>query len=153
MDHAEFLGWYTDDKFEGQAVTFPYLLRNEITFYAKYVSRTKGSDGLEFSETGSNSYTISGYNGNDDVIVIPEKYNNLDVVGIESRAFLNCNNSRFYVTDSNKYFSITDGVLFDAAKEKIIAYPAGKQDNQYAVPVSVKALSRTLLPTPKTLCW
>lgn len=140
VDHAEFLGWYTDDKFEGQAVTFPYLLRNEITFYAKYVSRTKGSDGLEFSETGSNSYTISGYNGNDDVIVIPEKYNNLDVVGIESRAFLNCNNSRFYVTDSNEYFSITDGVLFDAAKEKIIAYPAGKQDNQYAVPVSVKSI-------------
>lgn len=140
VDHAEFLGWYTNEDFTGQRVAFPYLLTNEITFYAKYVSRTKGSEGLEYSDTGSNTYTISNYTGSDDVIVIPEKYNNLDVIGVENRAFLNARNTRFYVTDSNNYFSITDGVLFDAAKEKLIAYPSIKSGNQYALPASVKSI-------------
>ncbi|MFW5780766.1 MAG: leucine-rich repeat protein, partial [Bacillota bacterium] len=137
VSHSEFLGWYTNESFEGEKVDFPYLLQNEITFYAKYVSRTQGSPDLEYSYTGSNSYTISDYTGDDDVIVIPEKYNNLDVVGVENRAFENADNLRFYVTDSNNYFSISDGVLFDVTNERLIAYPSGRESNTYDVPVGV----------------
>ncbi|MDD4316211.1 MAG: leucine-rich repeat protein [Clostridia bacterium] len=151
VDHSEFLGWYTNNTFDGEMVTFPYLLQSEITFYAKYVSRTMGSPDLEYSYTGSNTYTVSGYNGDDDIIVIPEKYNNLDVVGIENRAFLNARNKSFSVTSTNNYFSITDGVLFDINKQKIFAYPAGKPNNQYTLPVGVKSIENYAFANAKNL--
>ncbi|HHU43616.1 MAG: leucine-rich repeat protein [Christensenellales bacterium] len=151
VPHAEFVGWYTNEKFEGEMVEFPYLLQNEITFYAKYISRTEGSPGLEYSLTGNNTYTISGYNGQDDVIVIPEKHNNLDVVGVDRQAFENAMNSRFYVTDTNNYFSTSDGVLFDITKERLIAYPSGRQINTYDVLESVKYIEDYAFANSKNL--
>lgn len=151
VDHAEFLGWYTNKEFTGPKVGFPYLLTNEITFYAKYVSRTKGSDGLEFSDTGHNTYTISKYLGNDEIIVIPERYNTLEVVGVENKAFINSNNTRFSVTGSNRYFSTTDGVLFDKAKETLLAYPTKKIDTQYILPSGVKRIEDYAFANAKNL--
>ncbi len=151
VNHAQFLGWYTNSAFKGPAVTFPYLVTNEITFYAKYVSRTEGSDGLIFSETGDNTYTISKYEGNDDIIVIPEQYNNCDVVGVDNKAFLDCNNSRFYVTGTNRHFAINDGVLFDKSKETLIAYPPGKTENTYIFPSGVKRVENYAFANAKNL--
>ncbi len=150
VEHAEFLGWYTDNLFEGEKVTFPYLLQSEITFYARYVSRTIGSAGLEYL-SDNNSYAISGYSGNDDIIVIPEKYNNLDVNKIYDGVFQNAGNKSFSVTASNNYFSVTDGVLFDVNKEKIYAYPAGKIGEQYTLPIGVKNIGNYAFANAKNL--
>ncbi len=150
VPHAEFLGWYTNDTFDGEMVTFPYLLQSEITFYAKYVSRTIGSSGLEYSYR-NNAYAISGYSGDDDIIVIPEKHNNLDVDSIDSGVFRNAKNKSFSVTATNNYFSVTDGVLFDVNKEKIWAYPAGKESNRYNVPSSVIRIESYAFANAKNL--
>lgn len=150
VSHAEFLGWYTDDTFEGEMVTFPYLLKSEITFYAKYVSRTIGSSDLIYS-LRYNSYAISGYSGSDDIIVIPEKHNNLDVTEIDYGVFRNAQNKSFSVTATNNYFSVTDGVLFDVNKEKILAYPAGKTNEQYTLPIGVKSIGNYAFANAKSL--
>ena len=44
------------------------------------------------------------------------------------------------VADDNPVFSSDNGVLFDKNKEKIIIYPANKEDNSYSIPDGVKEI-------------
>ncbi|MCR4639054.1 leucine-rich repeat protein [Ruminococcus sp.] len=44
------------------------------------------------------------------------------------------------VDSSNKNFADTDGVLFNKAKDTLMTYPAGKADNTYTVPNTVKKI-------------
>ena len=48
--------------------------------------------------------------------------------------------SAFVVEDGNKYLSSEDGVLFDRAKKRLIAYPFAKTGNAYKVPDGVKTV-------------
>ncbi|MBE6349432.1 MAG: hypothetical protein E7062_01575, partial [Spirochaetaceae bacterium] len=35
----EFDGWYTNSSFDGNAITFPYELKTDLTLYAKWISK------------------------------------------------------------------------------------------------------------------
>ena len=72
-------------------------------------------------------------------------------MGVDRQAFENAMNSRFYVTDTNNYFSTSDGVLFDITKERLIAYPSGRQINTYDVLESVKYIEDYAFANSKNL--
>jgi len=66
-------------------------------------------------------------------IMIPES-----VTGIGERAFGACGNlTEIVVSEDNKDFVSVDGVLFNADGTRLIAYPAGKVNETYAVPATV----------------
>ena len=68
-----------------------------------------------------------------DTIVIPSS-----VMEIADGAFRKCVNLRRIIVDTgNDYFSTKDDVLFSKSKEKLICYPAGRQDSTYDVPDGV----------------
>ncbi len=48
--------------------------------------------------------------------------------------------AEFSVADGNKYLSSRDGVLYDRAQKKLIAYPAGKTTSSFTVPATVKTI-------------
>lgn len=65
--------------------------------------------------------------------VIPQ-----NVAYIESNPFFRCSSLQKITVDSrNLYFSDDDGVLFNEDKTILIAYPEGKADKIYSIPLSV----------------
>jgi uncharacterized protein YceK len=63
------------------------------------------------------------------------------VTAIGSLAFFGCENlSSIIVEKQNPYFSSIDSVLFDKIENRILCYPAGKQDACYTVPAGVAAI-------------
>ncbi len=52
------------------------------------------------------------------------------------------NISSICVEEGNNYFSSQDGVLFDAEKKTLIAYPAKKTDSHYIVPYGTETISK-----------
>lgn len=64
-----------------------------------------------------------------------------NVKNINSSAFNCCTAIKsIKVSDSNKYFSSKDGVLFNKKQTKLIAYPSGKTGKTYTVPKTVKTI-------------
>lgn len=65
------------------------------------------------------------------------------VVGIESDTFWN-NNSllSINVDDENQNYSSENGVLFNKTKTRLIAYPIGKEDNNYLIPSTVTEIAQ-----------
>jgi hypothetical protein len=57
-------------------------------------------------------------------------WNNVKLEGIE-------------VASGSQYFSSEEGVLFDAAKEKLVMYPIGNARTSYSVPASVKIIGES----------
>ena len=63
------------------------------------------------------------------------------VTSIGSEAFENCKSlTSIEVSGNNKNYSSLDGVLFNKDKSKLITYPAGKADSEYAIPNSVTSI-------------
>ena len=63
------------------------------------------------------------------------------VTSIGWRAFENCTSlTSIEVLENNKNYSSLDGVLFNKDKSKLITYPAGKADSEYAIPNSVTSI-------------
>ncbi|HQL87308.1 MAG: leucine-rich repeat domain-containing protein [Lentisphaerae bacterium] len=55
--------------------------------------------------------------------------------------FINCPKlSAINVDANNQYFSSVDGVLFDKNKTKLVAYPSGRDRNEYTIPSTVKTI-------------
>ena len=70
-------------------------------------------------------------------IFIPE-----NVSLITSNPFFRASSlSEITVDSKNIYYSSEDGVLYDRAKTKLIAYPEGKPDESYTMPETVKTIS------------
>jgi hypothetical protein len=66
-------------------------------------------------------------------VTIPE-----GVTSIGERAFGACSSlAEIVVSEDNKDFVSVDGVLFNAAGTRLVAYPAGKVNETYAVPATV----------------
>lgn len=60
-------------------------------------------------------------------------------IGIE--AFAECEKIADFVVDEiNPNYSTIDGVLFDKAKTRLIAYPEGKQDRSYIIPDGITSI-------------
>ena len=63
------------------------------------------------------------------------------VTSIENEAFEDCTSLKsIEVSGNNKNYSSLDGVLFNKDKSKLITYPAGKADSEYAIPNSVTSI-------------
>ena len=81
-----FDGWYEDAKFEGEKVR--EIKAGEFgnrTFYAKWLSTTNGiTYQLANNDT---TYTVTGYDGSDTVIVIPDSVGGIPVTAIAKDAF------------------------------------------------------------------
>lgn len=61
-----------------------------------------------------------------------------DGAAIADRAIYDCNAlTAINVSETNADYSTVDGVLFNNDKTKLIAYPAGKTDTDYAIPDGV----------------
>ena len=81
-----FDGWYEDAKFEGEKVRD--IKAGEFgdrTFYAKWLSPTNGIT-YQLSNDGA-YYTVTGYDGSDTVIVIPDSVGGIPVTKIADNAF------------------------------------------------------------------
>ncbi len=84
-----FEGWYTNPEFTGDKVqSIAVGTEADFTLYARFVY---GSAGLSYTANGS-TYTVSGYNGTDTVVNIPEEYNGKPVTAIADNAFKNNTN-------------------------------------------------------------
>ncbi len=66
------------------------------------------------------------------------------VTSIGTGIFRDCTSLRkILVSDENKNYSSSDGVLFNLDKTDLIQYPPGKTDNSYTIPASVKNIGTT----------
>ncbi len=108
--------------------------------------------------------TITGYNGTDTEVSIPESINGINVIAIgdltfagneaitsivipdnvsniSEGAFANCENlTTITVGESNSKYTSVDGVLFNKDLTELIQYPTGKADDGYIVPDSVTGI-------------
>lgn len=93
-DQYIFAGWYTDpDCREGNEVTFPYIVTEDITLYAKWEENFFKYE-LNESKTGYivtyyNRYELPPHLEQSFNVVIPQTYQELPVVAIGSGAFEN----------------------------------------------------------------
>ncbi len=66
----------------------------------------------------------------------------LETIG--NNAFRYCFNlSRYYVESGSLYFTAVDGVLFNRDRTELVAYPAGKEEEEYQIPNGVRVISDT----------
>jgi hypothetical protein len=93
--NRKFAGWYQDKDFT-KLISFP-LGRdffvdekdNPVTdkrIYAKYYEASQGSEGFDYKLNDS-GYTITGYTGKDNYVIIPQMYKNRRITTIEANAF------------------------------------------------------------------
>ncbi len=57
----------------------------------------------------------------------------------------------FVVEDGNKYLSAVDGVLYDRAQKKLLAYPGGKSGSSFVIPDSVRTVGSSAFSGTRTL--
>lgn len=83
----EFIGWYNGETSISSSLSYTFQMpENNVTYTAKWIKIY--SAGLTFELDGDN-YIITGYTGEDTEVLIPEKYQNIDVTEISERAFYN----------------------------------------------------------------
>ena len=81
-----FEGWYDNSKFEGEKVTsIPVGEVGNKVYYAKWLSTTDGIT-YQLANNGT-TYTVTGYEGKDTVIVIPGSVDGIPVTAIAQNAF------------------------------------------------------------------
>ena len=81
-DGYEFVGWYTTETFNGAPITFPYEVKSDTTFYAKWIDKNNIKT-FDFTEiTGSSDYV----NG---VLTVNPKYEKIIFKGEPSVTFNN----------------------------------------------------------------
>lgn len=132
---AEYAGFkFVEWQIDGKKAEFPYTVTVETTFTAVYVDMAKGNDGLIYAET-SGGLEVIGYDGKEDVVVIPRyhSFNGVDVPVVEIRngVFKDYEIKEFAVSSDNRRFITEDGVLYNADKTELIAYPTGKSGTSY----------------------
>ena len=112
--------------------------------------RTEGSwtyyvwendDGETVAEIYRCSEDLSG------TVTIPETLGGYKVVGIDGRAFYNCENiTAFKIKNGLDKFKVLDGVLYrkydeetekDTERLSLLSYPNGKQNKKYSIPEGV----------------
>ncbi len=94
--------------------------------------------GLPVSSISQNMFYFSS---DVEKIVFPATLKNLDS-GYNFKMFSSL--KEIVVDEKNAYFSSEDGVFYDKDKKELLVYPAGKEDEKFAVPGSVTTLGETL---------
>lgn len=126
-------------------------VKSNLTVNAQWLDLTIGSAGLDYEVSYDYSfYTVTGYWGTGENVVIPSVYNSLPVLRIGNQAFFNNNNAKrvyipqsvnslgvdvfsgcnnlqsIHVSEANEYFEAIDGVLYDKSINMLIRCPIGK---------------------------
>ncbi len=71
--------------------------------------------------------------------------------GIGSNIFYGCTSLKSINVSGNSRFSSVDGVLFNGTKTKLVAYPAGKEDESYTIPDGVVTIGDDAFTTSMNL--
>ena len=101
----------------------------------------ENDDGETVAEIYRCSEDLSG------TVTIPETLGGYKVVGIDGRAFYNCENiTAFKIKNGLDKFKVLDGVLYrkydeetekDTERLSLLSYPNGKQNKKYSIPEGV----------------
>lgn len=136
----QFMYWYVERNGKRLKIDFPYDMTGgmcETTFYAYYVDMNRGSEGLVYKKGADGFIMVSGYNGEDGVIVIPEYAvadgERLNVTEIGDGVFKKTQATAFAVSGENKYFRVSDGALYNAAGTVLYAYPSGLSESEFTL--------------------
>lgn len=139
-----------------------------VTMPAQNISVTASYKSDFVFTTNNGTITITGYTGTGGAIAIPETHNSLPVVSITDDAFWYSNKGSFtsvtipssvtniglgafsgclnltgfQVSESNTFFSSTNGVLFNKSQTILIQYP-GTKSGLYVIPDSVGLIGAT----------
>ena len=131
-------GEMTDSPFSQNSNIKSVIIENGVTSIA--TSAFSGCTSLT-SVTIPNSVTSIGDNAFSECtsltdITIPDS-----VMNIGDGAFLVCISLKsIEVSDNNKNYASVDGVLFNKDASELITYPAGKPNDTYEIPISVKSI-------------
>ena len=118
----------------------------------------------------SGGIEITGYDGTDTDVVVPQTIGSSSVISIGYGAFQDLTTIKTitlpstlqYIDDAyydtfpesltdifaesaNPYFSSVDGVLFNKTQTKFVFYPAGKTDTDYSIPDGVTSLGKNAM--------
>jgi len=137
---------------EAKRISFPYNVTiNNITLYGLW--RSLGLEYIDYTNavTGNTGKKITGYTKEKDTeLTIPSTYDGFNVIAIDADAFKNATElenlslpatieeigdgflrncvrlKEIELAIGSRYFSVTDGILYNFAQDELIAYPAGK---------------------------
>ena len=133
----QFAYWYTKHGDNKVKMDFPYVMENvyEMTVYAEYIDINVGSKELKYKSITDGECVISGYDGEEGIVVIPVYAPDGDkVVGINDGIFKESNIEKFVVSNENEYFYTgKDGVLYSIDKRILYAYPKNAETESYNV--------------------
>ena len=94
-----FVGWYLDPHFE---TPFEFFFKEEdIHVYARF-AKPEAKFTYELTESG---YYVTSYEGDDEVVIIPDEYLGKSVVGIKDGAFNSSNIKKIYFPEGLEYVS------------------------------------------------
>jgi hypothetical protein len=121
-----------------------------ITVTAQWQNLSVATSGLDFTESYDyQTYSVSGYWGSSENVVIPSTYNGKPVTAVLNNAFINNKNIRkvflpssaysvflpflgctnltgIYVDEYSEFFSSIDGILYNKTQDALILCPEGK---------------------------
>ena len=109
-------------------------------------------------DTGANGLPGAGINNNNGDKADTSDELNTEVSGPEAapaqvteNVFRGCGKLQgFVVNDTNPYFTVKDGVLFDKSGKKLIRYPVGRADVVYAIPEGTETIADAAFMMPAT---
>lgn len=109
-------------------------------------------------DTGANGLPGAGINNNNGDKADTSDELNTEVSGPEAapaqvteNVFRGCGKLQgFVVNDTNPYFTVKDGVLFDKSGKKLIRYPVGRADAVYAIPEGTETIADAAFMMPAT---
>ncbi|MGN1041998.1 MAG: leucine-rich repeat protein, partial [Christensenellales bacterium] len=81
-----FAGWYEDEALTVPA-KFPRKLEENVTVYAKWIGINESSVGIVYRLTEDDTYAVSGYEGTDTYVIVPDTYMGKSIKEIDDRAF------------------------------------------------------------------
>lgn len=81
-------------------------------------------------------YVVPGYQFENGIMTIPATVKKLPC------AITNYNIESFVVEEGNTEFSVIDGILYDAEKKTLLAYPVGKNGNVHYVPDGTEVIAK-----------
>lgn len=120
----------------GTAFTVPSSVKT-IGSYAFYKAENLKTVIIPDSVTYIDNYVFYGCNGISSIDISA----NVNVIG--NWTFAACDNlSAINVAGGNKKYASVSGVLYNKAKDTLLAYPAGKADVTFTVPNSVTSIGR-----------
>lgn len=81
------LGLYSDAALQN-IIELPYTVTSATEVYSKWIDTINGNSELQYSDADANNKrTVIGYNANDSIVYIPDRFGGADVVGIGGDVF------------------------------------------------------------------